>query len=731
MWVKEIPQRWDDGIPLGNGSIGSLVWLKDGNLRLSIDKADLWDLRPVKEFEGPEFNHEWVYKQVMEGDYAPVQKLFDIPYVRDPGPSKIPGGALEFDTSGLGDVKEVRLQLEQALCRIEWASGIIMESFIHATEPVGWFRFTNVEDQDIAPLIIAPAYSIDEEDIKEKNTLYPWQDLRRLGYAKGVIRASVDEISYHQPCWENTGYDIVVKWTKNADKVEGTWSITSNILNSEDERTAAEIAGTAFERGFDRDYESHCRWWEDFWSKSSIEIPDTLMERQWYRDIYKYGATSRRGAPPVSLQAVWTADDGKLPPWKGDFHNDMNTQMSNWAGYSSNHLQESRAFTDWLVKIMPNCKKYTQSYFGVGGLNVPGVATVTGDPLGGWIQYAFSYTAAGWLAQHFYLQWQYGRDRDFLKDEAYPYFREVATYFEEITVKQENGMRKLPLSSSAEIHDNSIEAWFRDFTCIDLSLIRFTFGKAAELAAELGLSDEAKRWTDLLAEFPELPFGEKGDLLLAMNIPLEEAHRHHSHLMAIHPLGMISWEQGEKDRGTIIASLEHLEELGVSGFSGWPSVWYANLLARAGRGEDAARVLNYFCRAFVGRNSFHTNSDQLKGKGRIFTLEGNFGFASGVQEMLLQSQNGLIRIFPAIPAAWQDVTFDQLRAEGAFLVSVKMENGNLKQVRIVPEKGGMLRLLNPFVNRDPIIRGIAKNKISRANNIIEMQTDLENKIIFE
>jgi len=201
--------------------------------------------------------------------------------------------------------------------------------------------------------------------------------------------------------------------------------------------------------------------------------------------------------------------------------------------------------------------------------------------------------------------------------------------------------------------------------------------------------------------------------------------------MAIHSLGMIRWKKGNKDREIIMASLYHLEELGVSEFSGWPSVWYANLLACAGRGDDAARVLNYFCRAFVGQNSFHTNSDQLKKRGRIFTLEGNFGFASGVQEMLLQSQNGPIRVFPAIPSDWQDVSLNGLRAEGAFLVSAKKEKSIIKQTEIVSGKGGKLRLLNPFVNRNPVVTGIAEDKISVADNIIEIETDLGIKLIFE
>ncbi|MBC8180431.1 hypothetical protein H8E88_04835 [candidate division KSB1 bacterium] len=70
------------------------------------------------------------------------------------------------------------------------------------------------------------------------------------------------------------------------------------------------------------------KWWNHFWSKSSIDIPDEVLLKQYHLEMYKFASAARKGAPPISLQAVWTADNGKLPPWKGDFHHDINTQSS-------------------------------------------------------------------------------------------------------------------------------------------------------------------------------------------------------------------------------------------------------------------------------------------------------------------------------------------------------------------------------------------------------------------
>jgi hypothetical protein len=115
-----LASTWDEGIPLGNGMLGALVWQKEGALRVSLDRADLWDLRPVREFESSRFRFAWIREQVMKKEYRPVQEITDVPYERDAAPTKIPAGALQFDISTLGEVESVRLFLQDGICRIRW-----------------------------------------------------------------------------------------------------------------------------------------------------------------------------------------------------------------------------------------------------------------------------------------------------------------------------------------------------------------------------------------------------------------------------------------------------------------------------------------------------------------------------------------------------------------------------------------------------------------------------------
>jgi len=457
-------------------------------------------------------------------------------------------------------VEYVKLNLETAICKVKWKNGAVLKTFVHATEPVGWYSFENI-NSDLNPTIIPPAYvSLQQAGAEDSVT---GQDLRRLEYDEGRVVQKGKTITYDQKGWSDFEFQIHTKWEPTPMTLEGSWSISSKNSETERQETAEQVVAHSLQKGMASAIESHTQWWHTFWDRSTISVPDPILQNQWFMDMYKLGSAARQGAPPISLQSVWTADNGKLPPWKGDFHHDLNTQLSYWPTYSGNHLALEQGFLDWLKTHKPTFKKYTKDFYGTDGLNVPGVTTLTGDPMGGWIQYSFGPTVGAWLGQHFYLHWRYSMDRDFLKNEAYPWIKDVALHFDELSVTDENGKRKLPLSASPEIHNNSRDAWFGEMTNFDLSLVRWTYIHATELALELGLNEEAEKWSDSLKEWPEYAMDENG-LLVAPGQPYNESHRHFSHLLAIHPLGLIDISQGEKERAIIEKTIAHLDAMGSS-----------------------------------------------------------------------------------------------------------------------------------------------------------------------
>lgn len=712
-----LAKSWDEGVPLGNGVVGALVWQKDSSLRMSLDRVDLWDLRPNDSLAGDNYRFKWVYDHRMKGDYSKVQRKFDAPYDMQPAPSKIPGAGLEFDLKGSGEVSRVRLFLNNALCEVDWKNGMKLQTFVHASEPVGWFRIENATG-DFVPRLVPPVYAEGQagEDLGPVTGL----DLRRLGYKQGDVKQGKNSLTYRQAGWKDFSYEVAVKWEYEGKDIVGVWCVTTSLSGEK----AEDKVNEALKRGITADYAAHLKFWEYLWGQSAIALPDSVLEKQYYNEIYKFGSAARENSYPISLQAVWTADNGNLPPWKGDYHHDLNTQLSYWPAYTGNYLKEESGYLNTLWEQREENKRYTRQYFETGGLNVPGVATLTGVPMGGWIQYAMSPTVSSWLGQHFYLHWQYSRDKDFLRDRAYPYLRDVATFLEQFTVKGKNGVRRLPLSSSPEIRDNSREAWFTDMTNYDLALVKFTFKAASELAAEMDQDDEAAHWQALASEFPEYSLEKNGAMMFAPGFPYRESHRHFSNAMAIHPLGLIDWSNGDKDRRIIKATIENFDRYRPDYWVGYSYSWLGNLKARAFDGEGAAQALKTFAECFCLKNTFHANGDQSKsGKSlftyRPFTLEGNFAFAAGVQEMLIQSHTGVIRLFPAIPASWKDVSFRQLRTYGAFLVSAAMKGGNVTEVTVCSEKGGTLRMFSPFIRQSFKVSGNSK-ELKNEGNILEI-----------
>ena len=402
-----LTKRWDEAIPLGNGWLGALIWQKENKIRMSLDRVDLWDDRPMPEIDKLKFS--WVVEQVKKGEYDTVQKLGDEPYEKYAAPTKLPGAALEFHLAKFGKVVSNELDIATGLSVIKFESGIVFNNYIHAVNQVGYFGFENLSTTTVIPELLTPNYNTGRPGTSGSSV--EGIGLEKLGYKKGVITKTNNSIRYHQPTWQHNYYEVLVKWYRlPGNRLIGQWTITNN--------KPANLPDPDFKLKEPTGWPSHNKWWNDYWSRSSVSLPDQQLERQYYLEMYKFACVARANTPPISLQAIWTADNGNLPPWKGDFHHDLNTQLSYWPGYTGNHLDLTASYTNWLWKVKDVNKKWTKNYFGLDGLNVPGVTTISGKEMGGWIQYSMSPTTAAWIAQHFYWQWKYSMDKKFLKDRA-------------------------------------------------------------------------------------------------------------------------------------------------------------------------------------------------------------------------------------------------------------------------------------------------------------------------
>jgi alpha-L-fucosidase 2 len=681
--IKAPITRWDEAIPLGNGLTGCLVWGENNLLRFSFDRGDLWDNRMPAILKEPGFTYANIQKLVKEKNNKEISRIVDGAYEK-PYPTKLPGIRLELTLKPDHIAQAFNLDMKSALATVTLSQNQSVKIFSSTTDHV--------------TLISCPNY--------DKASLVVPTSVKKLGYQPPQSGTEGDNLWWKQKTTEDLQYGVYVAVIKNDTQALLAIAFTSSKDAPDFMALAKKQAQAALNKDFEKTLTDHKKWWHDFWSPSSITLPDKKHERYYNLMQYYYGAASRKGAPPMPLQGVWTADAGGLPPWKGDFHNDTNVQMSYWAYYTSGRYKSGESLIDFLLDLAPTHRKFAKAFFGVDGLLVPGVMGLQGQPLGGWAQYSLSPTMSVWLLQNFHWHWRYTMDHNFLKEKCYPYCREMAIAMEALLKPDANGKLKLPLSTSPEIHNNSLQAWLTPNTNNDLALLHWLADVMTEMAQALDLPKDVKRWQKLRANLEDLAVDQNNVLRLAPDESLKVSHRHHSHLMAIYPLGTLNIESSPEDKKTVLASLDELKKLGAQSWVGFSFPWAACLEARAGRPQEAYNYLNIFVDAFTSPNGFNLNGDQ-SGKDysslryRPFTLEANFGASQAIHEMLLQSWNNKIRLFPAVPSQWADVEFKNLRAEGGWIISAKRKNNQTKWAKITATQDGLLILKNNFGNRTP------------------------------
>jgi alpha-L-fucosidase 2 len=477
---------------------------------------------------------------------------------------------------------------------------------------------------------------------------------------------------------------------------------------------ARKRCAAALAQGWDAAFAAHAAWWRTFWGQSRVSVPEPEIQRHYVLVRYFYGAASRRGAPPIPLQGVWTADNGGLPPWKGDYHNDLNTQMTYIAYHAAGNFEEGACWLDLLVKLSPTFTAFARDFYGTPGLSSPGVMSLAGQPLGGWGQYSLSPTMTSWNAHLFYLHWRYTLDERFLREQAWPWCRAAAECVAALLKPDAQGVLRLPRSTSPEIFDNSARAWLIPNSNYDLMCLKMQFLALAEMADTLGKAEETARWLATARALGDFHADPDGMLLVDAKTPLPGSHRHLSNIIGLFPFNLVTREGGETDRRRIAASLAQWDKLGTRAWCGYTFSWMAGLRARVGDAEAALRDLDIYVKAFILRNGFHVNGDQTRSgfsgfTYRPFTLEGNFAAMQAVHEMLLQSwsptpgqrDTEVIRLFPATAWRWHEASFADLRAEGGHRVSARREHNATTWFRLVAGRDGAVRVRDNFGGRAP------------------------------
>ncbi|MBP5319972.1 MAG: hypothetical protein J6334_03205 [Kiritimatiellae bacterium] len=635
---------WDEGIPLGNGGAGALVWGEGGTLNLSLDRADFWHNVDMPCYRSPDFTWSNFVAVVRSGDRARRAKLFgDSSAVNA---TKLPGVRLVLKLGEGQSLKRFRLDGETAVASVTVAT------------PAG--------DRELA-------LWFDDGD-----------KLLSMRVPDGVTFAGKEFVL-------NPSFAQLGGYPDPEITIDGNRAVYRRMRR----------AGA--DNRFDNDFEAGVRFrdaaakpdapfWRTFHAQSAVSIPDPEMQRLYDLTIYLYGAGARKGNPPLALQGLWTCDNNALPPWHGDYHNDLNTEMTYWAAGPAGQIEALEAFADFYLERLPECRAFCRKLFqGGDGAVIPPTMGLAAQPIGGWTAYTIPPIHGIWVFDTLCDAWDFAPTPE--KAKRYLAFgRELAAGLEHAWTV-ENGIRRFQVSCSPEVGDNGPACFLNANSSYERAILTSFYLFLARLAEACGNAAEAEKWRGYVGSFGPPNVAEDGALAVSAGNPLTASHRHASHLMQIFPLTNVPDESGVD----VTRSIDQWEGLGTDYWCGYSFSWAGCFEARLRRGERAFRYLKDFQRAFVTRNGFHVNGDQLKiGLSRFtygpFTLEGNFGYARGIQEMLLayDPRANTVVLFPALPRAWEgkEVSFRDLRIPGGHRISARRAPDGTITHTLVPYPGG-------------------------------------------
>lgn len=421
----------------------------------------------------------------------------------------------------------------------------------------------------------------------------------------------------------------------------------------------------------------------DFWKN-----PDDPQLLALYIQYARYLtiASSRAGTKPANLQGIW--NDKIKPPWFSSYTTNINLEMNYWAVEMTNLSECHEPLFDFIEDLSKTGSIVAKEHYNADGWithhNVDiwrGAAPVNASHHGIWLG------GAGWLSTHIWEHYLFTQDKDFLK-ERYPLIRDAALFYSQFLYKDPNtGYLISSPSNSPEI--GGLVAG----PTMDHQIIRALFNITIEAATILGEDEDfAEQLKTMIPKIAPNQIGKHGQLQewLEDKDDPESHHRHVSHLWAVHPWNDINYEDTPE---LMEAAKQSLNFRGDNG-TGWSLAWKINFWSRFKDGDHAYKLVHKLLSpAQVPERKIRGGSyPNLFDAHPPFQIDGNFGGAAGMVEMLIQSQLGKIELLPALPTALPTGTISGVCARGGFELSFSWKDSELTNIEVLSKVGGKCTL---------------------------------------
>lgn len=736
LYYKTAAEHFEEALPIGNGSLGAMVYGGADVDRLSLNHDTLWSGKPKRTVRPNAYNaYIKARDAVLNDDTDTAEDLICDNMNADWTQNYLPMGNLYIKSAVRDYVDYSRtLDMQNAIVNIEFKS----EDAVSKRE----YFSSNPDDVILIKYAdeIPQKYELSVDSRLLSSVEYKDDCMMLKGECPSNLMP-VDRMSENSCTYDGTGvkFTTIIKVvtdgkTSRSDKVlcvenstemrvyvaVKTSYIDYNTLpTAETDVACARKIENVTAKEYNQIKDEHIKDFSRFYNrtdidlKSNIEMPtdELIKSGKSYAAlaelIFNYAkylmiSASRPNSQAMNLQGIW--NERFQPPWCGNYTLNINTEMNYWAALPLDLAEMQQPLSELVKKIADTGKTTAKEYYNESGYvchcvtDLWGMSTVCGPGLKKNCSWGFWNMSSAWLLNELYKKYEYTRNMEYLKNELYPMMKDFVTFCKG-QLADENGKKIMLMSTSPE------NEYKKDGKCYgvakytamtqEMLIILFNnFVKSCEiLKINTTLKQEIK---EIIPKLYTFSVGSDGQLLEWDREYEEEDihHRHVSHLYGVYP-GELFTEKSDKQMYD--ASRKSLEIRGDDG-TGWSIAWKINLWARfkdGNRSFEAFKNQMLFTRAEEYKPSEHIGKAvetvgvhggtyaNLFDAHPPFQIDGNFGAAMGIIQWFVQCEDGVIKILPALPNELLCGRVDGLMTEGNIKLFIEWNNGKCTKLSAI------------------------------------------------